>query len=382
MSQLYDAIVIGTGSMGSAACYQLAARGVKVVGLEQFPEVPHDQGSHAGQSRIIRKAYFEHPDYVPLLEKAYQGWNDLQDLSGEQLYYKTGLLYCGPSDHEVIRGVRKAAEIYHIELQNISCESSLFHFFNTTNESEMLLEPDAGFLLPEKAIKIFLNEARKKSAELKTSAKVLEWKKENGTIKVVTTGDTYYAKKLIITAGAWAGKIIHDSGVPLNVTRQVLVWVRPASPGIFLPDNFPCWMIAADNLGGVYYGFPYLAGEKFPGPEGLKFAWHYPAEPADPDRVNREVSKEELKRIIDGLRKYFPALDGEIVASKTCLYTNTPDENFIIDHLPGYDGDVVIACGFSGHGFKFVPVIGEILADLAIDGKTDLPIDFLKLKRF
>lgn len=382
MSQLvYDVIVIGTGSMGSAACYQLAARGARVLGLDQFPVVPHDQGSHAGQSRIIRKAYFEHPDYVPLLEKAYQSWNELQVLTGEQLYFKTGLLYCGPKHHAMIRGVTHSAEKYGIELKNISQES--FPFFNTTKDDEILLEPDAGFLLPEKAIALLLNEALKKGAELRTSAKVLEWKKENGTIRVVTATDTFYARKLIITAGAWAGKIIPDQRVPLKITRQVLVWVRPGSPESFVPASFPCWMIAAHDLKGVYYGFPYLAGVKFPGPEGLKFALHYPADTTDPDHVNRELGKAELQEIIDGVKKYFPAVaGGELVAFKTCLYANTPDENFIIDLLPGYDGDVVVACGFSGHGFKFVPVIGEILADMALEGKTELPIDFLRLKRF
>ncbi len=379
---IYDVIVIGTGSMGSAACYQSAARGARVLGLDQFPVVPHDQGSHAGQSRIIRKAYFEHPDYVPLLERAYQRWNQLQALSGEQLYFKTGLLYCGPKDHEVIRGVKKAADKYSIELKNISRDTSAFPFFNLKKEDEMLLEPDAGFLLPEKAIAVLLKEAAKKGAELKTSAKVLEWKKEAGTIKVVTETDTFYSRKLIITAGAWAGKIIQDSRVPLKITRQVVVWVKPGSPDSFLPSSFPCWMIASDDFKGVYYGFPYLAGEKFPGPEGLKFALHYPAEAADPDNVNREISTDELQGIIDGLKKYFPAVGGKLVTYKTCLYANTPDEHFIIDQLPGYDGDVVIACGFSGHGFKFVPVIGEILADMALEGKTELPIDFLRLKRF
>ncbi|MGQ0739484.1 MAG: N-methyl-L-tryptophan oxidase [Bacteroidota bacterium] len=378
---VYDVIVIGAGSMGSSACFHLAAQGYRVLGLEQFDTIPHDNGSYAGQSRIIRKAYFEHPDYVPLLIRAYENWGQLEKLTGEQVYFKTGLLYCGPPGHKVMRGVKNAAEQYSIELNRISTTSA-FPFFQLQQDDEMLLEPDAGFLLPEKSIALFIQQAVKNGADIKTGEKVTAWKREKGKLMVSTGKGNYTAKKLIITAGAWTTAVIKELKVPLKVTRQVIVWVEPDNPADFLPDKFPCWLVASLTGKKARYGFPYLSGEKFPGPAGLKFALHYPGEETNPDYVNREVSEEEVRTIITEAKKYFALASSRVTTAKTCLYTNTEDENFIIDHLPGYDGDVTIACGFSGHGFKFGSVVGEILADLSMKGKTQLPAGFLGLKRF
>ncbi len=374
----YDVIVIGVGSMGSATCYQIAKRGYKVLGLEQFGTIPHERGSHGGQSRIIRKAYFEHPDYVPLLNRAYQNWEQLERTTGEQVYFKTGLLYLGPPAHEVMKGIKKAAELHQIELLE---KTSFNHFISGPNE-EILWEPDAGFLLPEKAISLFVNEAIRKGAVIKKGEKVIEWKKENGNIKVITDKENYNCRKLIITAGPWTGKMILGISTLLKVTRQIIVWVQPEKPLDFSPDKFPCWVIANENIQGVYYGFPYLDGKKFPGPSGLKFALHCPGKQTEPDDVNREITKEEILSVTNDLKKYLPVSASKVVAAKTCLYTNSPDENFIIDYLPGYDKDITVACGFSGHGFKFVSAVGETLADLAMDGKTNLPVSFLSLKRF
>jgi sarcosine oxidase len=380
----YDAIVIGVGSMGSATCYWLAKRGYTVLGLEQF-EIPHQLGAHAGQSRIIRKAYFEHPDYVPLLQRAYYNWQQLEKQSGTQVYHKTGLLYLGPASHAMIKGVSDSASLYDIELTYLTEQSSVpgFSAFNVLPDFERVFEPSAGFIQPEKAISLYSNEAAKAGAEIHTKEKVLKWTKESDGIKVVTDQETYYARKLIITAGAWAGRMIPGLNTTLSITRQIIVWVKPTNNNKFSPDHFPCWMIADNKREGVLYGFPYLAKEQFGDPEGMKFACHYPGNKTDADLVNRNITKEETRDLIQQVAAYIPDLDtAEFVAAKTCLYANSPDENFIIDHLPGYNGDVTIACGFSGHGFKFVSVVGEILADLAMNGKTSLPIDFLRLKRF
>lgn len=377
----YDVIVAGTGSMGSATCYFLAQRGYKVLGLEQFDTTPHENGSHAGQSRIIRKAYFEHPDYVPLLERAYKNWAELEELTGEKIYHQTGLLYCAPKHHSVIKGVKTAAEKFNIQLVPAG-NSPALSYFRSGKDGEVLFEPEAGFLQPEKCIRLYCNEAIKKAAVIQTGEKMLKWEKQDGIIKVVTSEHTYHASKLIITAGAWAGQLLKELKIPLKVTRQVIVWTEPENPSSFTPDKFPCWLIAGDNIHGAWYGFPYLSGEAFPGPAGLKFALHYPGDEANPDHVKREVTAGELKEIIDEAKQYFVPAGYKVTAVKTCLYTNTPDENFIIDHLPGYDGDVTIACGFSGHGFKFGSVTGEILADLSMTGATALPIEFLGLKRF
>ena len=380
----YDVIVIGVGSMGSASCFWLANRGYKVLGLEQF-DIPHEMGSHTGQSRIIRKAYFEHKDYVPLLQRAYQNWQLLEKQTGTRVYYKTGLIYHGPSTHEIINGVIKTATLNDIPLDIVNSQQKVSSFpqFTTPQNFECLYEPDAGFLRPELAVTLYKVEAINAGAEIHTNESVLEWNKENNGIKVTTDKNIYYSNKLVITAGAWAGRLMPELNSSLRVTRQIIIWVKPKDVKLFNAINFPCWIIADDKIKGVLYGFPYLTKENFGEPEGMKFALHHPADETNPDHVNRNISKEEIATLINQVAEYIPAVaDAEIVAAKTCLYTNTADENFIIDHLPGYDKDVTIACGFSGHGFKFVSVFGEIIADLAMNGKTELPVDFLRLERF
>ncbi|HEX7845814.1 MAG TPA: N-methyl-L-tryptophan oxidase, partial [Chitinophagaceae bacterium] len=351
--------------------------------LEQF-SIPNDKSSHGGQSRIIRKAYFEHPDYVPLLERAYHNWKHIEEKAGQQLYFKTGLVYTGPADHTIIKGVKKAASLYNVDIENISQQEMGKRFPQIVIESNSstIFEPDAGFLLPGKAIDLYTKEAVKLGAVIHSNEKTLEWKKENGSIKVVTDKNVYTTKKLVVTAGAWMTQLLTDLPVQLNVTRQILIWVKPKDPQAYSLNNFPCWMIATEKLNGVYYGFPYLDAKIVGEPPGLKFAIHYPASKTDPDSVNREVSSDEIKDVINGVKEHLPAANSEVVASKVCLYTNTPDEDFIIDHLPGYDSDVCFASACSGHGFKFASVIGEILADLTIDGATKLPVEFLRLKRF
>ncbi len=379
LNNRYDIIVAGAGSMGAAACYELAQKGHRVLGIEQFT-IPHDKGSHGGQSRIIRKAYFEHTGYVPLLQRAYEKWEMLERSTGEKIYFETGLLYLGPAHHPVMKGVRHSAALHEIAIQNASPDK--FPQFKTGEKDELLMEPKAGFLLPGKAISLLANEAQKNGAVIHTGEKMLEWKKEAGCITVKTDKTVYECEKLIITAGAWTGKLLKERQVPLKVTRQVVMWVKPEKPEQFLPAQFPCWLIASDKREGAYYGFPYLSGKEFGEPAGLKLALHFPFEETDADHINREISKAETDELINGLKQYFPAAAAEVVAAKTCLYTNTPDENFIIDFLPGYDNYVAFACGFSGHGFKFASVVGEILADMVTAGKTNLPVDFLSLRRF
>jgi sarcosine oxidase len=375
----FDVIVIGVGSMGSATCYYLAKRGYKVLGLEQF-DISHEFGSHAGQSRIIRKAYFEHPDYVPLLEKAYQNWNEFEQETGEQLYYKTGLLYAGNSTNEIIKGVKLAASLYNIELDNMN--DNYYFQFKFPKSFEILFEPDAGFLPPEKAIRLYANEAKKWGATIHSNEKVTEWRKEGDGLIVKTHKNSYQCNKLVITAGAWSGKMISGFSNKIKVTRQFVSWIKTKNDKQFDLNNFPCWMIGDDDKHGCYYGFPLLDIKKFGEPAGLKLAHHFPKEITDPDYVNRETTKEDIENLKYCLDKYLPGVFDSVLHTKICLYGNSPDENFIIDKLPGYEEHVSIACGFSGHGFKFVSVVGEILAGLAIDGKTNLPIDFLKAKRF
>jgi sarcosine oxidase len=383
MGKSFDVIVLGLGSMGSATCYNLAVSDVSVLGLEQF-EIPHDQGSHAGQSRIIRKAYFEHPDYVPLLQRAYENWQDIETKTGSQVYFPTGLLYAGKSTDILIKGVRESATKYEIKIESLSKSETTFRYpqFRIPEDYEVLFEPDAGFVTPERAISLFVEQAKSLGAQINAKEKVISWTREAGIIKVITEKDSYSCKKLVITAGPWAGKMIPGLSSSLRVTRQVIAWVNPKQPKLFELNQSPCWMIDDDAQPGMYYGFPIVPVDEFGLPNGMKLAYHYPGLTSDPDHVDRNPSKEEEQNLIEALHRYLPEGYLSTHVLKTCLYTNTPDEHFVIDFLPNFEHDVVIAAGFSGHGFKFVSVVGEILTDLVTKGKTDLPIDFLNAKRF
>lgn len=379
----FDVIVLGVGSMGSATCYYLSKQGVNVLGLEQF-DIPHELGSHAGQSRMIRKAYFEHPDYVPLLERAYKNWKQLESITGTQVYFKTGLLYCAKPDHALMKGVHLSADKYKIKLDTLSTTEMNLKYpqLHIPADYEKLFEPDAGFVTPERAILLYTDQALQHGAVIKTKAKVVQWKKTQDGIEVTTTDNTYTAKKLVITAGPWTGKMIDGLSSSLTVTRQMLAWVIPKNNSLFGLGKFPCWSIADDTRPGIYYGFPVLPVGKFNGPIGFKLAHHYHGVVSDPDSINRIPTPEDETNLVNVLNKFFPGGYKATHVMKTCMYTNTPDQNFILDFLPGYENNVAVAAGFSGHGFKFASVVGEIMSDLAIKGKTDLPIGFLNENRF
>jgi sarcosine oxidase len=379
----FDVIVIGVGSMGSSTCYHLSREGYKVLGLEQF-DITHEYGSHAGQSRIIRKAYFENPDYVPLLERAYQNWKAIEEETETKIYHSTGLVYFGPRDHSLIKGVKQSASLYNLKINLFNTEEAAQRFpqFAVPKDFETLFEPDAGFVTPEKAIRIYTEQAIRKGAQIKTHEQVLNWKKEGNSIVVTTDKNIYNCSKLIITAGAWARKMLPTLSGKLKITRQFVAWINPYKWDEFTLQNFPCWLLADDERPGCYYGFPILPEREFGGPMGLKLAHHFPALETDPDHVNREVTDEDQKNLRYALNKYLPGCFESFLSYKICLYTNSPDEDFIIDKLPGYEDHVIIATGFSGHGFKFASVIGEILSDLAVKGASPLPIKFLSADRF
>jgi sarcosine oxidase len=379
----YDVIVLGVGSMGSSACYHLAKKGFKVLGLEQF-DIPHELGSHAGQSRIIRKAYGEGPDYVPLLEKAYKNWLTLESETGTQVYYKTGLTYFGAQADSFLETVKSSSRKYNIPLNDLSVEecNRKYPQFKLPQNFQRLEEPEAGFITPERSILLNVQQAVLNGAVVRTKEKVLEWKRQTaGSITVVTNRGTYKAGKLVITAGPWAGKIIPSLASKLTITRQAVAWVKPKKWENFTLGKFPCWIL--ENKDYDFYGFPILPVGTFGGPLGLKLALHYPGgDTTDPDSVNRNTNVSDEEILIDFMKQFIPDGYENTLVMKTCLYTNTPDQNFIIDYLSRFEKDVVFATGFSGHGFKFVSVVGEILADLVMNGLTDLPIGFLSAKRF
>ena len=376
----FDVIVIGVGSMGSSTCYHLAKQGERVLGIEQF-DIPNELSSHTGHTRIIRKAYYEHPDYVPLLERSYQNWKQLEDITGTQVYFQTGLLYAGQRDHELLKGVHASADKHHIKLENISADDikKKYPAFHPPPDYEILFEPEAGFLRPEIAIGLYHKLALGLGADIRTNEKTHGWRKRGAGIEVNSNKGSYFAKKLIITAGPWAGKMIPGYSSTLSITRQLMAWVLPENPNLFELGKLPCWIIADGNTRGVFYGFPILPDG---GLQGFKLAHHYPGAITDPDTLKRLPSAGEENNLVDILQRFFPGSYKKTEALKTCMYTNTADQHFILDFLPGFDKNVVIATGFSGHGFKFASVVGEIMSELAIKGTTSLPIGFLNAGRF
>jgi sarcosine oxidase len=382
MSAHYHSIVLGVGSMGAATCYYLARQGHRVLGLEQF-EISHDRGSHTGQSRIVRKAYFEHPDYVPLLNRAYDNWAQLETETGADLFLRNGLLYAGDPDSILMKGIHTSASLYQIPVEVYDNESikKVYPQFKVQQGCEVIVERDAGLVNPEKSVLLFAQQAIRHGAEIHTHEKAGGWEIKNGVVQVSTDKGTYTADHLIITAGPWAGDFIPQIRKELHVTRQTIAWFMPSYMRDFYPENFPCWLIQDSPGDDIFYGFPVLPVQQFGGPMGLKIAQHNPGTIVNPDSVDRHVTTEETEKLHHAINSLIPRGAGRLVTSKTCLYTYSPDENFIIDFLPGTDQKVVVACGFSGHGFKFVPAIGDILSDLVTQGETDLPVGFLSLAR-
>ena len=376
--KVYDSIVIGVGSMGSAALYQLAKKGHKVLGIEQY-SIVHENGSHFGQSRVIRKAYFEHPDYVPLLDRAYELWNEIEEESRKQLFYKTGLASFGKSNHPAIIGTKKSAELYDVPIKEV--ERNRFSQFQIPEDFECLFEENAGFVTPEKAIKVYVNQAKLYGAEVKENTQVISWELQNDEVVITTTNGVYKAKKVICTAGGFSKKLFPQLNIHLKVTRQLIAWINPKNESVVKQGELPCWFLGREDEEGMFYGFPMLDPEVFSGEQGLKVGLHIPGDEINPDELHDFDSSKEEKRIKSFMDRYMPGVFDSFSSIKSCMYTYSPDGDFIIDYLPHHDDKVIIACGFSGHGFKFIPVVGEILSELAINGKTDKSIEFLGINR-
>lgn len=372
----YDVIVLGVGTMGAAACTTLARRGLRVLGLEQF-DIPHSLGSHHGHSRMFRLAYYEHPDYVPLLRRAFDQWNELNATSGLDVFRTTGGLYIGKPEGEAVNEAAASARRHGLDHEMLDRAELRRRYpqFHVPDDYAALLESNAGFVRPELAIAAMVGEALKLGADIRGRQPVLDWKADARGVEVRTGSATFSADRLVITAGAWSGGLLKQLSVPLAVTRQVLGWVWPRKPDLFRLGSFPCWAVESPD-GSLYYGFPMLASNP-----GFKIARHARGQPADPNTIDRTPRPADEETFRPALRAYLPDADGPTLALSVCMYTNSPDAHFIIDRHPAHDR-VAIACGFSGHGFKFAPVVGEALADLAIDGQSDLPIGFLGLSRF
>src|SRR5919112_2174833 len=368
---MYDVIVAGLGGMGSSAAYHLAGRGERVLGLERHTPA-HDKGSSHGQSRVIRLAYSENPAYVPLVIRAYELWERLERETGEDLMTITGGLMIGAPGSKFFEGSKQSAEMYDLPYKVLDATElkRRYPVFEPTPDTVAFFEKKAGFLKPEATVKAHLDRAASLGADLRFEEELSSWEPTESGVRVETASGTYEAERLVVSAGAWAPRLLADLGLPLEVTRQLLFWFDPKD-GLepFLPDRFPIFIWVPED-GNSFYAIP-----AHDGPDGgVKVAFfRADGTPTDPESVDREVHDHELEFIRSYLRRYVPTLDGELLYAKTCMYTNTPDEHFVISTHPEYP-QVAIAAGFSGHGFKFCGVVGEILADLVTKGETDHPI--------
>lgn len=374
MPHPYDVIVVGVGGMGSAALCHLARRGARVLGLEQF-EIPHDLGSSHGLTRIIRLAYWEDSAYVPLLLRAYELWRELEQLAGETLLVTTGSIDAGPRDSRPVRGVLEACRRFGLrhEILESSALHRRFPGYCLPDTLIAILQPDGGYLLSERCIAAHVTAASGAGATVHPNEHVADWEVAGDQVLVHTDRSTYAARRLVVTAGPWAGKAVGALRPLVTVERQVVMWVQPRVPDLFAADRFPVFYLHGDE--GSFYGFPLF------GDLGVKIAkYHHLRQAVDPDTVDRACHAEDERVIRQAIQRYFPDADGPAVSLKTCLFTNTADEHFIVDVLP-QEPCVVVAAGFSGHGYKFCSVVGEILADLALQGSTRHDISLFALRR-
>ncbi len=371
----YDAIVVGVGGMGSATVYELARRGRRVLGLEQHT-LGHDQGSSHGQTRIIRQAYYEHPAYVPLVKRAFERWYDLEQRCGKHLLTSCPCLSIGKPDGELLAGVRESAATHSLAVDHLTPYELKRRFptFRLAEDYHGILEHTAGFLYVEECVLAHVQAARELRADIRAEEPVTSWEATAGGVEVRTNRGRYVADRLILTAGPWNPALLADWGRCLTVMRQVAFWFETSRPELFRRDRFP--LFCCDTPEGFYYGFPMINAL------GPKVARHYGApEVRSPAQIERTVSLNDEETVRRFLRNHLPAVDGRRQRASVCLYTLTPDRHFVLDVYPTHP-NVVLAAGFSGHGFKFASVVGEILADLAEKGRTDWAIDLFRLRRF
>ena len=367
-----DVIVAGLGAHGSATAFALASRGASVLGFDRFAR-GHTLGSSGGLSRIIRLSYYEHPDYVPLLRRAWELWRALERSSGETLLHQTGGLYAGPPWGELVNGARASAQTHELphEMLDTATLRTRYPLFEWPDRWIGLFEQQAGWLEPERCIEAHVRLAERAGATLCFAEPIERWESTIDGVRVSTRAGTYDARHMVLAAGAWIPRLAPSFAPELSVERNVLLWFEPRAEREAFA-RLPVYIVQEPER--MFYGFPYEEAH------GLKVAGLHFGDQADPDTVDREVSGEDEERVRSWLRRRMPLADGERREAKVCMYTNTTDGHFIIDFLPE-DSNVVIASACSGHGFKFSSVVGEIAADLALDGETQHAIEFLSAAR-
>ena len=374
----YDVIVVGVGGMGSAACWQLARRGQRVLGLERF-DIPHIMGSSHGVTRIIRMPYYEDPAYVPLLRRAYALWRELEEVTGRQVMHLHGSIDGGIEDGPVFQGALDSARQHDLahEVLTGTQVSARFPGYRLPAEFRAVLQPEGGYVMSEQAIVAHVLAAQAAGAEIHARERVLGWEARPGGEGVTVTTDRgrYEAGRLVLTAGAWMADlapVLQGLAVP---ERQVLAWLQPTRAEVFTPERFPVFNLDVEE--GRYYGFPVVDVP------GFKFGrYHHREEHMPAEAMRREVDAEDEALLREFAARYFPEGNGPTMALRACMFTNTPDEHFILDLHPAH-AQVVLASPCSGHGYKFCSVIGEVLADLVIEGRSyRQDIAFLGMRRF
>jgi sarcosine oxidase len=371
----FDVIVIGVGGMGSAAAYHLSTRGHRVLALERHG-IPHDLGSSHGVNRIIRLAYFEHPDYVPLLRRSYELWRELEWSSCERLLFITGSIDAGPSNGEIVRGSLESCRMHNLPHETLDAASLSRRFpgFNLPEDYLAVYQPDGGFVLAERGIVAHVFGAQRHGASIRGHERALSWTSNKRGVTVVSDRGVYEAATLLVTAGPWLASLVPHLAPFAVPQRQVLLWTQPQRPEHFALGAFPVFNLEGEN--GRYYGFPVYSVP------GFKLGKYFHREQdVDPELMERSCEDQDETVLRTAVERYFPGANGPTMNLKTCLFTNTPDHHFIVDHHPEHE-NVWIAGGFSGHGYKFCPVIGEILSDLAIHGRAARDISLFRSDRF
>ena len=373
----FNTIVIGVGTMGSAACYYLARRGQRVLGLERF-DIPNDIGAHHGFTRIIRMPYYEHPSYVMLLKRSYELWREIQQRYGQQILYTHGSLDIGPADSWVFKGALRSAMEYELDHKVLTGLELAQRYpgYQLPHDIMALYQPEGGFLVPEQCVLAYVFQAMQHGAEIHGHEPVLHWEPlpRGEGVRVHTERAIYEADSLVITAGAWNDNMLgflRGLAVP---ERQALGWFQPLRPEFFTHESFPVFNLLVDE--GRYYGFPVH------GVPGFKIGkYHHLGERGSADELSRAVGPHDEEVLRECVARYFPMAAGPIMTMKACFFTNAPDGHFLIDLHPEYP-QVSYASACSGHGFKFGSVIGEILADLAQYRQTRHNIELFTHDRF
>jgi sarcosine oxidase len=358
--------------MGSSIAFRLASRGLKTLVLEQF-DLNHANGSSHGETRIIRTAY-DNPYYVPLVQKAVELWQELRETSGDEVIRPTGGLHVGPASGSYISGVLRSVREYGLpyELLSSSESNARFGMLDFGEGRTVLYEKNAGILFPEKCIETYVALGREAGGEYKFREPVTTWKSTKEGIEVETQGDTYLADNLVIAAGPWSAPLL-ERIVSLRCERQVPFWFNPQTETRFGPDTTPVFIVQENN-GDIFYGIPDVG-------HGVKVARHHGGKSVNPDRVDRNVTEADKRPVSEFVRRVLPGLRPEPSSWTTCVYTNTPDDEFVIDFDP-HDDRIVFVSACSGHGFKFASVIGVIAANLVTEGRTEYDISHFRIDRF